>query len=671
MDAKDPPTGLGTVAEGSERKASSASRGRRGGRGRGGANNAQPPADPNRAAGSATGDEGVPRSNRRRPTRPLQTPLSPPVSRGIGSVDLDSAGRGTPQQRPPPPSPHLRGGHPPPRPNTPKNRPANTPAAGGASFPAGSVGGNPVSGGGGPRPPRPRPPRPVRPIHNATAASSAPASAPNNNTEQARPARLNKDAPPPHPVQPRPKPRADPAVVPAANPRVRPKHKSAGKLAVVVAGGPGDSAIASVPSYMTPAPVATEDLPTQAIMPKTPQKTPNKPKPGLRESPKKKGAANYAQGNSSKGVPPLDKTENSKADETNGSTGSVSRPQPALQQTPPPPKPVTKVAIRWLPVDLPEHVFWRSVETALPWFDSQQVGAVVQKERLVLRELNSGPEAIGTNAEATANTKPETTPDQGSVPKGESEAECDPQPSLEAVADDVLPLSLGATTTTMVDVYESGNLSRLDSEPYWRAFIPGKQHQSRAKPADPSRAYILFAMPAEVDHFYRHYHGHAFSKNGSVSRAVVELAAFQHAPWSIGTSAGDMLSGTIDEDPDFIAFLATDTDALADAKATAGDGVVAAGTKPLSHVSYAAAALSSSINGGPEGAKEVTTPLISYLRELKGKSSGARSANRPSAQSAAQGKPATAAASSSAKAPASAQSRSGDATLKRTRRRNR
>ncbi|KAJ2696890.1 hypothetical protein H4218_004308 [Coemansia sp. IMI 209128] len=488
--------------------------------------------------------------------------------------------------------------------------------------------------------------------------------------EQARPVRPMKDAPPPHTVQPRSNPRPDP-VAPAANARVRPKSKAAGKPAVVVAGGSSDSATASIPNQLTPVSVATEDPPPQAIAPKTLQKMPNKPKPGPKESPKKKGAANHAQGSSSKGAPPLNKAESSMADETNGSTGSASRAQSAIQQTPPPPKPVTKVAIRWLPVDLPEHVFWRSVETALPWFDLQQVGAVVQKECQVLRELNSDSEAVRSNVEATGNTEPETTPDEGAARLGESEAECDPQPPLEPVGDDAQPLSLGATMTTMVDVYESGNLSRLDSEPYWRAFIPGKQHQSRAKPADPSRAFILFATPAEVDHFYRHYHGHVFSKNGSISRAVVELAAFQHVPWSIGTSAGDMLSGTIDEDPDFIAFLATDADALAGAKATAGDGVAAAGAKPLSHVSYAAAASSSSTNGGPEGAKETTTPLINYLRELKGKSSGARSANRSAAHSAAHGKPVNVAASSSAKGPSSAQSKSGDVTPKRARRRNR
>ncbi|KAJ2018506.1 hypothetical protein GGI14_002249 [Coemansia sp. S680] len=679
MDAKDQPTGSGTVAEGSERRAgSNASRGRGGGGRRGGANSARPPADPN----GAIGDEGAPRSSRRKaarpppPTPPLQTPVPPPVSRG--NMDIGPAGRNPPQQRPPP---YPRGGGRPPRPITPKNRPVNQP--GGAPLPAGSVGGNSVSGGSGPRPYRPRPPRPVRPIHNATAVGGVPAVSDttafhpgNNSAEYVRPVRPIKESLPPHTVQPRPRPRPDPTVG-AGNARVRSKNKPAGKPAAAVA-GPSDPTTAGVPSSVTSALVATEDLSAPAPVPRTPQRAPVKPKAGPKESPKKKGAANYAQGN--KGVSPMAKVENgtpdtptrksSRAAEANDPTSPAAQAQQIGQHLPPlrpvERKPVTKVTIRWLPVDLPEHVFWKSVESALPWFDPQHVGTVVQKERQVLLGQKSDLEAMAADVGATATTEPDATADEGSVPMDEAEAECDAQAPV-AAADDMPSLSLGATTTVMVDVYESDNLSRLDSEPYWRAFVPGKQHQSRAKPADPSRAYILFATPAEVDHFYRHYHGHVFSKNGNVSRAAVELAAFQHVPWSAGISAGDMLSGTIDDDPDFIAFLTMDPNAIADA--TAGDSVAVAGIKPLSHVSYAAAASAS--NGGSEGdakgAKETTTPLINYLRELKSK--GARSAKKSSVQGSAYGKPAATPTSSPAKTPVP--SRSGDATPKKPRRRNR
>ncbi|KAJ2906237.1 hypothetical protein GGI21_004067, partial [Coemansia aciculifera] len=338
------------------------------------------------------------------------------------------------------------------------------------------------------------------------------------------------------------------------NARVRPKHKPAGKPATANASMPTTPAILeaveTLPGHEA---IATPPPQSEKVFQKTPQRTPQKPKQGPKDSPKKKG-----------GAPRLDKADSASdrpASPTMPALGNVDR------------KPVTKVCIRWLPTDLPEHVFWRSVEPALPWFDAQNVGSVVQKERVVLRELCVHPETLGASAE--------TNLDEGAETEGDSK---DAAP---------VPSSLGATITATVDVYESPNLDRLDKEPYWRKFVPGKQHQSKAKPADPSRAYILFETPAEVDHFYRHYHGHVFSKSGAVSRAAVELAAFQHVPWSVGAIVDDVRAGTIDEDPHFIAFLAMDiaggaapAAAEGEAAATAAEG----GVKPLSHVSYAAAA---------------------------------------------------------------------------------
>ncbi|KAJ2451387.1 hypothetical protein GGF42_004266 [Coemansia sp. RSA 2424] len=333
------------------------------------------------------------------------------------------------------------------------------------------------------------------------------------------------------------------------------------------------------------------------------------------------------------------------------------------------PKPTTKVSIRWLPVDLPEHVFWRSVEPALPWFDPQSVGSLVQKEREVLHRPCSLPEAVSADNGA-ASAEAEATLEQDAAPRDEG-AESVGDAQVPLATGDVLPSSKGTTTMAMVDVYESRNLDRLDSKPYWRAFVPGKQHQSKAKPTNPSRAYILFATREEVDHFYKRYHGHVFSKNGAVSRAVVELAAFQHVPWSVGASTVDRLSGTIDDDPDFIAFLAMDPNSIDDG--AKDEATTAEGGRPLSHVSYAAAA-SSSANARSEGdargsaAAETTTPLINYLRELKGMSAGRRSAARPSVSSA-QAK--QAAQSSAAKSSTSTPNRSGDVTPKKPRRRNR
>ncbi|KAJ1992683.1 hypothetical protein GGI25_002016 [Coemansia spiralis] len=241
----------------------------------------------------------------------------------------------------------------------------------------------------------------------------------------------------------------------------------------------------------------------------------------------------------------------------------AARPKPQAEEREK--KPVSKVCIRWLPADLPEHVFWRSVEPSLPWFSPEKTGAVVQREVLVAEPSVDG--------EATKAASP-----------------------------------LGRTKPVLIDVYESENLARLDSRPRWRQFVRGKQHRSKAKPDDPSRAYILFADAQEAEHFYRGYHGHAFGRNGAVCRALVEVAAFQHVPWTLPDAQDDALENTIDQDPHFIAFL----------KAAVDGGGSEDAEKPPVYISYAQAA-----SVGRES-KPGATPLIDHLRKIKGRPGNSR-----------------------------------------------
>ncbi|KAJ1947031.1 hypothetical protein EC988_005465, partial [Linderina pennispora] len=183
----------------------------------------------------------------------------------------------------------------------------------------------------------------------------------------------------------------------------------------------------------------------------------------------------------------------------------------------------TRVCVRLLPADLPEHVFWKSIEPALPWFAPEDAGDVVKVDRFVAYR----PEPTEGDASDTEKTG------DGEVSKN--------QP-------------LAPTKTMQVDVYESKNISRLDSEPYWRQYVPGKVHRSKSKPPTASRAYILFASIDEVTHFHQRYHGHVFCKNNVVSRALVELAMSQEIPRDY-TPAKDAIEGTIEDDPDFQAFL--------------------------------------------------------------------------------------------------------------------
>ncbi|KAJ2701292.1 hypothetical protein H4R19_005420, partial [Coemansia spiralis] len=242
-------------------------------------------------------------------------------------------------------------------------------------------------------------------------------------------------------------------------------------------------------------------------------------------------------------------------------------PPPAAQPAPADPPP-TKVCVRWLPADLPEHVFWRAAEPALPWFDAGQVGAVVERDQVV------------PDAEAAVCELPPT------------DAESDEQPGPEA---DISPL--GPTKHSVGSAYESANIARLDEQPYWRRFVRGKKHRS-SKAAEPSRAYIVFATADEASHFHRRFHGHVFGKDGVNTRAVVELALFQAAP---SDAPPDPLESTIDQDAGFRRFLGLDPPPPQ--PAAAGPAVAA--------MSYAVAA------AGADSGSDVT-PLIRYLREIKG-----------------------------------------------------
>ncbi|KAJ2555958.1 hypothetical protein EV175_002146 [Coemansia sp. RSA 1933] len=189
----------------------------------------------------------------------------------------------------------------------------------------------------------------------------------------------------------------------------------------------------------------------------------------------------------------------------------------------------------------------------------------------------------------------------------------------------VLPVA--DTQNVSVEVYESENLSRLDEQPYWRQFVCGKQHKSKTKSDDPSRAYILFAETEEAAHFYRHFHGHAFGKNGSVHRAIVELAPFQHVAWSLtSTTTTDQcsLEGTIEKDAHFVAFLKTLGNGGGSSQSSEESAVVnpsSAGTTGIQQkprVSYAAAtAASGKGHGEPDKVGNKVTPLIEHLRKIK------------------------------------------------------
>ncbi|CEQ39848.1 SPOSA6832_01400, partial [Sporobolomyces salmonicolor] len=95
----------------------------------------------------------------------------------------------------------------------------------------------------------------------------------------------------------------------------------------------------------------------------------------------------------------------------------------------------------------------------------------------------------------------------------------------------------------------------------WSEFKPGKVRKPSPRPGNsgkdkdsvPSRAYITFTTPDALVAFHRGYDGWSFrDKLGNVSQAVVEFAPYQRTP--AAPPKTDPRQGTIDQDPDFLAF---------------------------------------------------------------------------------------------------------------------
>ncbi|CAI5465308.1 unnamed protein product [Closterium sp. Yama58-4] len=86
----------------------------------------------------------------------------------------------------------------------------------------------------------------------------------------------------------------------------------------------------------------------------------------------------------------------------------------------------------------------------------------------------------------------------------------------------------------------------------WVMFYPGK---SSAKKAALSRAYINFFTPDDVLAFSSDFHGHTFvNEKGQQFQATVEYAPWQKVPRE--AQRKDPRQGTIEKDPDYVAFLA-------------------------------------------------------------------------------------------------------------------
>ncbi|KAF9959204.1 hypothetical protein BGZ70_008934 [Mortierella alpina] len=85
-------------------------------------------------------------------------------------------------------------------------------------------------------------------------------------------------------------------------------------------------------------------------------------------------------------------------------------------------------------------------------------------------------------------------------------------------------------------------------------WVSGKVSKNPVKGNTFARAYIYFKSEKLAAEFRKAYHGHLFvDRNGNEGRAYVEFAPFQKIPRE--QRKPDAKQGTIEEDPDYIAFL--------------------------------------------------------------------------------------------------------------------
>ncbi|PWA02560.1 hypothetical protein BB558_001290 [Smittium angustum] len=296
--------------------------------------------------------------------------------------------------------------------------------------------------------------------------------------------------------------------------------------------------------------------------------------------------------------------------------------------------PRLKVVIRRLPPDLPENVFWKSIESHLPWYKKENEGENFQTSKKdILQgdtiEVNSitgtsiTTPTPHTSDKPTSNVDPSSSQDNsnGSVEaKGEG-------PNSSLVNQENLNQINEQLPTKAIDnsLFKSENLKRLDTFPYWRLYVKGKNSKRESKISIPSRAYIGFKTPEELVQFQRSYHGHIFvSKNRIEYRSLVEIAPFQSVPVHI-KGRKDNLSGTIKTDPGFLAFVKVMENASENANPDPTKSTVPlgqdtnSGNKPVDDLGVSKSVIGIDVSMTADSAqkKGESTALLDYLKSIK------------------------------------------------------
>jgi len=160
-----------------------------------------------------------------------------------------------------------------------------------------------------------------------------------------------------------------------------------------------------------------------------------------------------------------------------------------------------------------------------------------------------------------------------------------------------------------------------DSTVDWQLFVPGKLSSSKAKQNVFSRAYFHFLNMEAVLAFHQGYDGHLFiDGKGNEYRAVVEFSPFQKIPKE--HKPADPRQGTIESDPDYIAFV--ESLSVADAPLPnvndAKDGL-----SNVERLENRISMLTAQNHQAEQANKPKTTPLLDHLRAQKAAQAAAKS----------------------------------------------
>lgn len=280
-----------------------------------------------------------------------------------------------------------------------------------------------------------------------------------------------------------------------------------------------------------------------------------------------------------------------------------------------------KVVVRRLPPNLPEHIFWNSVE---PWTGKQELPPPKQVKSITIASAQTG-SAEAASAQVSANGS------QTEVVKAANELESSDASGTDKTAVGT-PQSQTAPTegkasesSASAQPTKSGPLVNLGSagqgKLLWRRYVTGKfksgpsSSNSAADPSNPhvhSRAYLRFKALQDLLDFHRGFDGHVFrDAKGNESVALVEWAPYQKVPSEMTQPASkkrDKRRGTIEQDEDYIAFVEQLKNGDGKDPKDKPDGeLLGSASGTISKEEAAAAALQAAKN----------TPLLEHLRSKK------------------------------------------------------